>query len=143
MFSLSSRDGDGVADTLTARSAASASSRCGCSTAIRSPSRITRTPGSRSAADVSTAVMMAPWAGGRTMRACSASGGTTSPAYFAPPVTVASASRRRTDDCEVGDALDRGLALEPALDPLAGGQLTVGHVLGRVLARHDHAVFHF
>jgi hypothetical protein len=50
--------------------------------------------------------------------------------------------RRRPDHREVGHTLERGLALEPALDPLAGGQLGVGHVLAGVRAGHDDAVLH-
>ncbi len=76
----------------------SASSQCSWSTAIRSPSRTTFTPGRFSAADVSTCPIVAPWAGGRSTRACSTPpGGTMSPAYFALPVTFSLPSRRLAD----------------------------------------------
>src|ERR1035437_7867390 len=62
-----------------------------CSTAIRPSSRITRTPGSFSAALVSALFSRAPSAGGRTSRACSMPGRITSAEYFALPVTLSAA----------------------------------------------------
>ena len=54
----------------------------------------TRTPGTFSAALVSTLFSVAPCAGGRRIRACNSPGGSMSPAYLALPVTLSSASLR-------------------------------------------------
>ena len=82
--------GAGGANVALMRSRAlSASSRCGCSTAMMagpvalpcaSLMSTMVTPGTAAAAFVSTAVSVAPWAGGLMIRACSAPGGTRSPA---------------------------------------------------------------
>ena len=64
---------------------------------MRSPSRITVTPGIFSAADVSALASTAPCAGGLRIRACRAPAGAISPAYFALPVTFSIASRRGAD----------------------------------------------
>ena len=61
---------------------------------MKSPCFTTVMPGSFSAADVSADTNVAPCAGGCSTRACSAPGGTMSPAYLALPVTFSIASRR-------------------------------------------------
>ena len=137
MFSSSSVEGDGVKRALTRPSARSASSRRSCRTATSGPFFTTRTPGTASAADVSASTSVAPCAGGRRILACSAPGGTMSPANFARPVTLSIASRRgadSSDDGERRDGFEGRLALELALDPPALGELAVGDVRGRVRA---------
>ena len=87
-------------------------------------------------------VAVAPCAGGLMMRAWSAPGGTMSPAYFAFPVTFSTASRRGADvptTVKLVDGLQRRRRLQPAFDPLAAGQLPVGHALAPAAGDGDGA----
>ena len=96
---------------LISPSALSATSQYLWSTAIKSPSLTTRTPGTFSAALVSTLLNFAPSAGGRKIRAHTMPGRVMSPAYLALPVTFSIASRRSAGDFPItlksfGDFID-------------------------------------
>ena len=75
--------------------AVSATSGSAWSTATRPSFSTTVTPSTFAASEESTRTRVAPWAGGRSSRACSSPGRRMSPAYAPAPVTLSTPSRRR------------------------------------------------